>query len=98
MILRFIILLIPIFLIALFAVNNNDIINVKLYPFEETLHVRSYMVILISFLFGFLFSIPFFLLFKMGQSRNIKKNKDKIYCLQNEIETLKLGDKIKKNL
>lgn len=86
-------LIIFIFLISVFAVffiNNSISVELNLSPFNYVVEVKLFVVIMLSFVLGFLFSFladflnGIYLFFENIKSNRIRRLKEKIKLLKNK--------------
>lgn len=86
-------LIIFIFLISVFAVffiNNSINVELNLSPFNYVVEVKLFVVIMLSFVLGFLFSFladflnGIYLFFENIKSNRIRRLKEKIKLLKNK--------------
>lgn len=83
---KIVLFLLFIVIFMVFVFSNTEMVKINLFPFSTMVEIRLFLLIIFTFLLGFLFALM--LNFSRNVINNFKNNK-KISDLEKEIKTLK---------
>lgn len=95
-ILKYITFSLLLIIVCLFVFNNTNMVEINLWPFSSVIKIRIFLLIVLSFIFGILFST--FINFINGNF-GINKIKNRLYIknLEKEVNKLKTNNHDEKN-